>query len=332
MPSRGPSPPFDPARHGQLQRHSLYNADRKPAAGRVDLKHSDPTVRAGVPTNFRDRHAVTQLPFNDFKTSTNSAFSTFNPELNSSINFSVTQPLLRGRGVYINMLPVTIARSRLRAADYGFQDQLIQLLAAAESAYWDVVGARENLRVQQESLQAGRRRIDARSKRAGARRHFTARNLSAASQSRQRRIAGIAGAISIRPSSRTPCAARSEPTSIPSSAKSPLFSPRLWNPRPIPRKWIRKKPWPTALHTRPDLKNVVQIHGCRRSEHQADQRQPAAESVFDGPIRFLRIGRNLLSRRRISSIPRCPSFRSRAGSATRWRVLLDSAIPPMESA
>jgi outer membrane protein TolC len=92
------------------------------------------------------------ITFNDFKTSTNSSFSTFNPELNSSINFSVTQPLLRGRGVYINMLPVTIARSRLRAADYAFQNQVLQLITAAESAYWDVVGARENLRVQQESL------------------------------------------------------------------------------------------------------------------------------------------------------------------------------------
>jgi len=92
------------------------------------------------------------IAFNDFKTSTNSGFATFNPELNSSINFSVTQPLLRGRGIFINTLPITIARSRLRAADWGFQDQLIQLLTAAESAYWDVVAARENLRVQQESL------------------------------------------------------------------------------------------------------------------------------------------------------------------------------------
>ena len=91
------------------------------------------------------------INFSDFKTSTNSSFSTFNPELNSSINFAVTQPLLRGRGVYINMLPVSIARSRLRAADYNFQNQLLQLISAAESAYWDVVAARENLRVQQES-------------------------------------------------------------------------------------------------------------------------------------------------------------------------------------
>jgi outer membrane protein TolC len=90
--------------------------------------------------------------FNDFKTSTNSAFSTFNPELNSSINFAVSQPLLRGRGVYITKLPIVIARSRLSAAGYAFQDQLIQLLALAESTYWDVVAARENLRVQQESL------------------------------------------------------------------------------------------------------------------------------------------------------------------------------------
>ncbi len=92
------------------------------------------------------------ITFNDFKTSTNSSFSTFNPQLNSSLNFAVIQPLLRGRGIYITKLPIAIARSRLRAADYAFQDQLIQLVAAAESAYWDVVGARENLRVQRESL------------------------------------------------------------------------------------------------------------------------------------------------------------------------------------
>ena len=92
------------------------------------------------------------IAFNDVKSSTNSAFSTFNPQLSSSLNFSIIQPLLRGRGRFITMLPITIAQSRLRAADFGFQDQLIQLLTFAENAYWDVVGAREFLRVQRESL------------------------------------------------------------------------------------------------------------------------------------------------------------------------------------
>jgi len=92
------------------------------------------------------------VTFSDVKTSVNSAYSTVNPELASGLNFTVTQPLLRGRGMFITKLPISIARSRLKAADFTLQDQVIQLVAAAESAYWDVVNARENLRVQEESL------------------------------------------------------------------------------------------------------------------------------------------------------------------------------------
>ncbi|MGI8743575.1 MAG: TolC family protein [Bryobacteraceae bacterium] len=92
------------------------------------------------------------VAFSGIKTSNNSTFSTFNPQLNSSLNVNLAQPLLRGRGMYITRLPISIAKSKLRAADYAFQDQLIQLISAAENVYWDVVSARENLRVQEESL------------------------------------------------------------------------------------------------------------------------------------------------------------------------------------
>jgi outer membrane protein len=92
------------------------------------------------------------IAFNGTKTSNNSTFNTFNPQLNANINFSMVQPLLRGRGMFITRLPISIARSKLRVAGYTFEDQLIQLVAVAENAYWDVVGARENLRVQEENL------------------------------------------------------------------------------------------------------------------------------------------------------------------------------------
>ena len=92
------------------------------------------------------------VAFSSIKTSNNSAFSTFNPQLNSNLNFNMAQPLLRGRGMALTKLPISIARSRLRAADYTFQDQLFQLIANAENAYWDVISARETLRVQEESL------------------------------------------------------------------------------------------------------------------------------------------------------------------------------------
>ena len=142
--------PFDPLATASFSATHATTPTGSLLQGATTLNTLTQPLQLGYQQTFETGTQL-QINFSDFKTSTNSSFSTFNPELNSSINFSVTQPLLRGRGVYINMLPVTIARSRLRAADYNFQNQLIQLITAAESAYWDVVAARENLRVQQES-------------------------------------------------------------------------------------------------------------------------------------------------------------------------------------
>jgi outer membrane protein TolC len=96
--------------------------------------------------------AIYTVSYSDFKSSTNSAFATINPAYSSGLIFSFSQPLLRGRGSFITKLPITIARSRLKAAQYTFEDQLIQIVLAAEQQYWSVVGARENVRVAQEGL------------------------------------------------------------------------------------------------------------------------------------------------------------------------------------
>ena len=50
------------------------------------------------------------INFNESKFSSNSSFSTFNPELDSSINFSLSQPLLRGRGGHSVLVPATPRR------------------------------------------------------------------------------------------------------------------------------------------------------------------------------------------------------------------------------
>ncbi len=96
--------------------------------------------------------ATYNIGYSDSKFSTNSSFATFNPSYSSSLLLNFSQPLLRGRGSFITKLPITIARSRLRASQYTFEDQLIQIVLFAEQAYWSVVGARENVRVAEESL------------------------------------------------------------------------------------------------------------------------------------------------------------------------------------
>ncbi|HVT92260.1 MAG TPA: TolC family protein [Bryobacteraceae bacterium] len=92
------------------------------------------------------------VAFNAQKISTNSTFAFYNPEIDTSLNLAFSQPLLRGRGPSIVKLPIMIARGKLAAARFNLRDQVTQLVTFAENAYWDVVGARENLRVQEEAL------------------------------------------------------------------------------------------------------------------------------------------------------------------------------------
>jgi outer membrane protein len=86
------------------------------------------------------------------KNSTNSAFANLNPAYASNFNLGFTQPLLRGRDTSVLRTPILLAKSRLRATEYTFADQLQLLLTNAENAYWDVIGARENLKVQEQAL------------------------------------------------------------------------------------------------------------------------------------------------------------------------------------
>ncbi|MCC7153695.1 MAG: TolC family protein [Bryobacterales bacterium] len=86
------------------------------------------------------------------KLSTNDSFQYFNPAYSNTWQSGFIQPLLRGRGAYITRLPISIARSTLRQNEYVFVDQVQRLIVTAENAYWDVISARERLKVQEKAL------------------------------------------------------------------------------------------------------------------------------------------------------------------------------------
>jgi outer membrane protein len=91
--------------------------------------------------------------FNANKTSTNNSFAFFNPALNAQMSAGFVMPLLRNRGREINRMPITIARSRLRVSQENFLNTLLTLMSTAENAYWDLLGGRETLRVQEKALE-----------------------------------------------------------------------------------------------------------------------------------------------------------------------------------
>ena len=109
------------------------------------------TLQTG--TNF-------QTSFSANKFSTNSSFNFLNPSLATALQFTVTQPLLRNRGLFPNRALILIAQRNLKQARATFQGEVSSIILQTTVDYWTVVLARENLAVQRKSLDGAQRSYD----------------------------------------------------------------------------------------------------------------------------------------------------------------------------
>src|SRR6266849_712029 len=98
-----------------------------------------------------------QTSFNANKFSTNSSFNFLNPSLATALQFTVTQPLLRNRGLFPNRAPILIAQRSLKQARATFQAEVNRVILQTAGNYWSVVLARENLTVQRKSLEGAQK-------------------------------------------------------------------------------------------------------------------------------------------------------------------------------
>jgi outer membrane protein len=94
------------------------------------------------------------------KSSTNSSFNFLNPSISTTLQFTVTQPLLRNRGLFPNRAPILIAQRNLKQARASFLGEVNGVILQIVSNYWSVVLARENLSVQQKSLDEAQKSYD----------------------------------------------------------------------------------------------------------------------------------------------------------------------------
>ncbi len=116
------------------------------------------------PSNFQFQQLLPSgtnynVQFFGQKISTNSGFQNFNPALSASLAVNFTQPLLKNRGSYVNRLLIMSARSQFRVTEYNLKDRVITLVSDAENAYWDLVLARETLKVQESALDLARQAL-----------------------------------------------------------------------------------------------------------------------------------------------------------------------------
>jgi outer membrane protein len=101
-----------------------------------------------------------QTSFSASKFSSNSSFSVVNPSLATTLQFSVTQPLLRNFGLFPNRAPIFIAQSNLKQARASFTAEVNNIILQVVGDYWSVILARENLEVQRKSLDEAQKSYD----------------------------------------------------------------------------------------------------------------------------------------------------------------------------
>src|SRR5258706_3507151 len=86
------------------------------------------------------------------RNSSTSAANLFNPSVQSSIFVGFQQQLLNGFGSSVNTRNIRIAKNNRRIADWAFTQQAITTVTNTINAYWELVFARGNVRVQQQAV------------------------------------------------------------------------------------------------------------------------------------------------------------------------------------
>ncbi len=136
---------------------SNFSATRATTPATNQLQGANVVSSLNQPFNARFQQTLptstqvfSQLNWN--KNSTNDTFALFNPAFTNTWQMGFIQPLVRNRGKYITKLPITIARAQLNQQTFSTADQIQRLVLAAENAYWDVISARERLKVQEQAL------------------------------------------------------------------------------------------------------------------------------------------------------------------------------------
>ena len=111
------------------------------------------TSQAGVQQVLPWGGASYTAAWNSGRVTTNNVFSSFNPQLNSTVSANYTQPLLRNFKIDATRQQVLVSRKNREISDVQLQQSIAVTTRNVKNAYWDLVFAINNLAVQRQSLQ-----------------------------------------------------------------------------------------------------------------------------------------------------------------------------------
>jgi outer membrane protein len=139
--------------------HTTVPQSNTVISGTNALVTTNKTANFGLVQAFSTGGSVA-LAYNNITQEQNSFRSTVNPFTNSSLDLTVTQPLLQGFGLAINNRNIRVAKNNLKAADYVFRQQLINSVANVVQLYWSLVAANSTVNVNRQAVAVAQKLYD----------------------------------------------------------------------------------------------------------------------------------------------------------------------------
>ena len=114
------------------------------------------TDNLGFAAGIRQRlitGAEYSLILRNIRESTNSPQNVFDPSYQTSLTFTIEQPLLKNFGIDINQARIKIAMATKEQTLHTYRSRVIDTVDAVQQAYWNLVFSIENLQFRQKSLE-----------------------------------------------------------------------------------------------------------------------------------------------------------------------------------
>jgi outer membrane protein len=90
--------------------------------------------------------------WNNTRSSSTSTANFFNPAVQSALTVGFSQALLNGFGIAVNTRNIRIAKNNRKIADWAFALQAITAITSTITAYWELVYARANVKVDEQAM------------------------------------------------------------------------------------------------------------------------------------------------------------------------------------
>jgi outer membrane protein TolC len=170
--------PFDPAVSGTLNLQDSVSPLNNPLFAGVIPTGTTPVSQAAPAyiqhignvnvqyNQYFPTGTQLQVGMTNNRTSSNFGFfNLYNPFLQSALNVTITQPLLRGFGNLANTRLIIEAKRTIKVGMSQLEQQVMATTTQVSNDYWELVYARENVKVEQTALEVSQQLYDENSRR-----------------------------------------------------------------------------------------------------------------------------------------------------------------------